>query len=57
MAFLRRIKKALIRAMCGVRLIAKSSDKKANDEKRRSQEFMSLLGLKDILNGLARASV
>ena len=41
-----RSKKAMMRAMCGVRII----------EKRRSQELMSFLGLKDTLNGLARAS-
>ena len=32
-----RTKKAIMRAMCGVKII----------EKRRSQELMSLLGLKD----------
>ena len=37
MAILRRTKKAIMRAMCGVKII----------EKRRSQELMSLLGLKD----------
>ena len=36
----------MMRPMCGVKII----------EKRRSQEFMSLLGLKDTLDGLARAS-
>ena len=41
-----RTEKAMMRAMCGVKII----------EKRRSQELMSLLGLKDTLNGLARAS-
>ena len=35
-----------MRAMCGIKII----------EKRRSLELMSLLGLKDTLNGLARAS-
>ena len=35
-----------IRAMCGVKMI----------EKRRSQELMSLLGLKDTLDELARVS-
>ena len=47
MAILRRTEKAMMRAMCGVKII----------EKRRSQELMSLLGLKDTLDGLARASV
>ena len=42
MAILRRTKKAL----CGVKLI----------KKRRSQELMSLLGLKDTLDGLVWAS-
>ena len=46
MAISRRTEQAMVRAMCGVKII----------EKRRSQEFMSLLGLKDTLNGLARAS-
>ena len=46
MAILRRIEKAMMRAMCGVKLI----------ERRRSQELMSLLGLKDTLDGLGRAS-
>ena len=46
MAILRRTEKALVRAMCGVKII----------EKRRSQKLMSLLGLKDTLDGLARAS-
>ena len=46
MAVLRRTEKAMIRAMCRVKII----------EKRRSQELMSLLGLKDTLDGLARAS-
>ena len=36
----------MMRAMCGVKLI----------EKRKSQELMSFLGLKDTLDGLARAS-
>ena len=45
-AILRRTEKAEMRAMCGVKLI----------EKRKSQKFMSLLGLKDTLDGLAKAS-
>ena len=45
MAIMRRIKKAM-RAMCGVKLI----------EITRRQEFMSLLGLKNTLNGPARTS-
>ena len=36
----------MVRAMCGVKII----------EKRRSQELMSLLCLKDTLDGLAKAS-
>ena len=40
-----RTEKAIMRAMCGVKII----------EKRRSKELMSFLGLKDTLNGLARA--
>ena len=46
MAVLRRTEKAMIRAMCGVKMT----------EKRSSQELMSLLGLKDTLDGLARVS-
>ena len=43
-AILRRTKKTMTRAMCGVTLI----------EKSRSQEFMSFLGLKDTLDGLTK---
>ena len=46
MAILKRTERAMMREMCGVKLI----------EKRRIQELMSLLGLKDTLDGLARAS-
>ena len=46
MTILRRTKKAMIRAMCGVKII----------QKKRSQELTSLLGLKDSLDGLIRAS-
>ena len=46
MAILRRTEKAMIRAMCGFKLI----------EKRWSQKRMSLLGLKDTLDGLTKAS-
>ena len=46
MAILRRTERAMMRAMCGIKII----------EKRRSQELMNLLGLKDTLDGLARAS-
>ena len=46
MAVLRRTEKAMIRAMCGVKMT----------EKRSSQELMSLLGLKDTLDGLAGVS-
>ena len=45
MAILRRTEKAMMRAKCGVKLIEK-----------KSQELLSLLGLKDILDGLARTS-
>ena len=45
MAILRKTEKSII-TVCGVKLI----------EKRRSQELMSLLGLKDNLDGLARTS-
>ena len=46
MAILRRTEKAIMSAMCGVKMI----------EKRRSKELMSFLGLKDTLEGQARAS-
>ena len=46
MAVLRRTEKATTRAMCGVKII----------EKRRSRKLMSFLGVKDTLDGLARAS-
>ena len=46
MAILRRTEKAMMRAMCGVKMI----------EITRSQKLMSLLGLKDTLDGLARVS-
>ena len=46
MVILRRTEKAVMRAMCGVKII----------EKRRSQELMNFLGFKDTLHGLARAS-
>ena len=46
MAILRRTEEAMIRVMRGVKLI----------KKRRSQELMILLDLKDILDGLARLS-
>ena len=45
MAILRKTKKAMMRAMCGVKIIQK-----------RSQEHMSLLGLNDTSDGLARAN-
>ena len=46
MAILRRTEKAMMRAMCKVKVI----------EKGTNQELMSLLNLKDTLDGLARAS-
>ena len=46
MAILRRTEKAMMRAMCKVKVI----------EKRTNQELMSLLNLNDTLDGLARAS-
>ena len=45
MAILRRTEKAMMRAMCKVKVIEK-----------RSQELMSLLSLQNTLGGLARAS-
>ena len=46
MAILKKTEKAMMRAICGVKII----------EKRRSQELINLLGFKDTLNGLDRAS-
>ena len=46
MAILRKTEKAMMRAVCGVKII----------EKRRSQGLLSLLGIKDTLDGLAKAS-
>ena len=46
MAILRKSEKAMIRAMCGLKMIEKWS-----------QKLMSLLGLKDTLDGLASAVV
>ena len=46
MTILRRTEKAMMRAMCRVKI----------NEKRRIQDRISLLGLKDTLDGLARAS-
>ena len=46
MAVLRRTEKTMMREMCGAKMI----------EKRRSQKLMSLLSLKDTLDGLARVS-
>ena len=46
MTILRRTEKAMMRAMCGVKMI----------EKKRNQELTSLLGLKDPLDGLARVT-
>ena len=43
---LRRTEKAMMGAMCGIKMI----------EKRRSQELISLLSLKNNLDGLVRAS-
>ena len=40
-----RTEKAMMRAMCGIKMIEK-----------RSQELTSLMGLKSTLDGLARAS-
>ena len=46
MAILKRTKKAIVRAMCGVKMI----------EKKRCQELMSLLDLTYTLDRIARAS-
>ena len=45
MAILRRTEKAMMKAMCGVKIIEK-----------RSKELMSLIGLKNTLDELAKAS-
>ena len=46
MAILRRTEEAIMRATCAVKMV----------QKRKSHGLMSLLGLKDTLDGLARAS-
>ena len=46
MAVLRRTEKAIMGAMCGAKTI----------QKRKSQELMSLLGLKDTFDGLTRVT-
>ena len=45
MEILRTTEKAMMRAMCGVKIV----------QKKRSRELMSFLGLKDTVDGLARA--
>ena len=45
MTILKKTGKAMMRAMCGVKII----------EKRKSKELMSLLGLKNTSDGLSRA--
>ena len=46
MAILRKTEKTMMKAMCEVKMI----------EIRRSQELISLLGLKNTLDGLAKAN-
>ena len=46
MAILRRTERAMIRAMCGVKLL----------DRRNSEELMDMLGLKESLDRMAKAS-
>ena len=46
MAILRRTERAMVRAMCGAKLM----------DKRNSEVLMEMLGLKNTLDGMARAS-
>ena len=46
MAILRRTERAMIRAMCGVKLL----------DQRNSQELMDILGIKETLDSMAKAS-
>ena len=46
MAILRRTKRAMIRAMCGVKLLVQ----------RKSEELMDMLGIKESLDRMAKAS-
>ena len=46
MAILRRTDRAMIRAMCGVRLL----------DRRNSEEMMDMLGIKESLDRMAKAS-
>ena len=46
MAVLRRTQRAMIRAMCGMKLL----------DRRNSQELMDMLGIKEFLDRMAKAS-
>ena len=46
MAILRRTERAMIRAMCGVKLL----------DRRNSEELMGMLGIKESLDRIAKAS-
>jgi len=46
MAILRRTERAMVRAMCGVKLM----------EKRKTGEFMAMLGLEEMVDKLAKAN-
>ena len=46
MAILRRTERAMIRAMCGVKLL----------NRRNSEEFMDMLGIKESLDSMTKAS-
>ena len=46
MTILRRTETAMIRAMCGVKLL----------DRRNCEELMDMLGIKEFLNGMAKAS-
>ena len=46
MAILRRIKRAMVRAMCGAKLM----------EKKRTEDLMEMLGLKETVVRMAKAN-
>ena len=46
MAILRRTQGAMVRAMCGVKLM----------EKRKTEELMAMLGLEEMVDKLAKAN-
>ena len=46
MAILRRTERAMVRSMCGVKLV----------DRRKMEELMEMLGLKEVLDRMAKAN-